>query len=421
MEMFVHHNIVESENGNTLILYLDPMLTEFAKQAEGEQEPKNQESLKENVENYIKTKFSDKKINIVKVMMGSVLVTTLTLGLPAVENVTGNKNTVQAAQVETQASRIYINGQARNFSRPAVIINGTTYVPIREVAESLGADVWWNGESGTVGINRGNQQIAFVVGSNLAQVDGRSIRMQPSYIDNGKTMVPLRFISEALGMSVSWNGETREIAISQPGTDHSIPKQKTISYNSYTIQPGDNMWDLSIRFGIPMPELLQANSMTENSLLSAGQKISIPVHNIPVKATVSERHGEYLDWWSEAQYVFPIGKIATVTDFQTGRSFQIKRTIGAHHADCEPLTANDAAIIKEVWGGSYSWKERAVIVHVDGRRIAASMASMPHDVQYINDNNFDGHFDLHFKNSTRHVDGAISQGHQDQIQIAAGV
>jgi hypothetical protein len=145
------------------------------------------------------------------------------------------------------------------------------------------------------------------------------------------------------------------------------------------------------------------------------------VHNIAVQERVSEKHGEYLDWWTEAQYVFPINKVATVTDFQTGRTFKIKRTTGAFHADCEPLTARDAAIIKEVWGGSYSWTERAVIVVVDGRKIAASMSSMPHDVEYIKDNNFNGHFDLHFRNSTRHKDGMISQAHQAQIRIAAGV
>jgi len=99
----------------------------------------------------------------------------------------------------------------------------------------------------------------------------------------------------------------------------------------------------------------------------------------------------------------------------------VKRTIGANHADCEPLTANDAAIMKEVWGGSYSWKERAVIVEVDGRKIAASMASMPHDIQYITNNNFDGHFDIHFRNSTRHSDGKISESHQKQVRIAAGI
>jgi hypothetical protein len=133
------------------------------------------------------------------------------------------------------------------------------------------------------------------------------------------------------------------------------------------------------------------------------------------------KYGEYLDWWTEAQYVFLINKVATVTDFKTGRSFQVKRTIGANHSDTEPLTAADAAIIKEVWGGQYSWAERAVIVNVDGRKIAGSMASMPHDIEYIKDNNFPGHFDIHFRNSTRHVDGTVSEAHQRQIQIAAGL
>lgn len=46
---------------------------------------------------------------------------------------------------------------------------------------------------------------------------------------------------------------------------------------------------------------------------------------------------------------------------------------------------------------------------------------MPHDVSYIKDNNFNGHFDLHFKNSTRHKDGLVSPAHQEQIKIAAGI
>jgi len=340
--------------------------------------------------------------------------------------------------------------------------------------------VWWNNQSQTVGINKENTQIAFVLGSGKARVNSRQVEMSPSFVYNGKTMVPLRFIAESLGMAVKWDGATKTITISSSNssaaaltytvksgdslwklanqfntsvselkslnnlsgdmiyvgqilkirsntgdqkTEVTLKSQNenTVTYISYTIQPGDNMWALGIKYGIPMAELLKVNNMNENSPLSVGQKIRIPVHKIAVHDRVSEKHGEYLDWWTEAQYVFPINKVATVTDFQTGKTFKIKRTTGAFHADCEPLTAKDAEIIKEVWGGNYSWAERAVIVEVDGRKIAASMASMPHDVEYIKDNNFSGHFDLHFRNSTRHKDGAVSQAHQKQIMIAAGV
>ena len=196
--------------------------------------------------------------------------------------------------------------------------------------------------------------------------------------------------------------------------------QNSVSYKKHTVQSGDNMWNLSVKYGMPQAELLKANNLTTSSLLRIGQTLKIPVYTIAVQSTVSERHGEYLDWWTEAQYVFPIGKIATVTDFKTGKSFQVKRTIGANHADTETLTTADSAIAKSIWGG-YSWSTRAVIVEVDGRKIAASMTFHPHDVEYIKNNGITGHFDIHFKSSTRHKDGKIDPYHQDKIREAAGI
>nr|WP_309099192.1 LysM peptidoglycan-binding domain-containing protein [Fredinandcohnia onubensis] len=194
----------------------------------------------------------------------------------------------------------------------------------------------------------------------------------------------------------------------------------TITYTTHTVVSGDNIWNLSVKYGIPQGELLRANNLTTSSMLSIGQKLTIPVHNIAVKEVVSERHGEYLDWWTEAQYVFPINKTAKVTDFATGKSFYIKRTIGANHADSETLTTNDSTIAKSIWGG-YSWTPRAVILEIDGRKVAASMSFMPHEREYISGNGITGHFDVYFGNSTRHVDGNADASHQRQVEIAAGI
>jgi LysM repeat protein len=194
----------------------------------------------------------------------------------------------------------------------------------------------------------------------------------------------------------------------------------TITYTTHTVVSGDNIWNLSIQYGIPQTELLRTNNLTANSSLSIGQKLTIPVHHIGVKEVVSARHGEFLDWFTEAQYVFPIGKTATVTDFETGRSFKIKRTVGSGHADSETLTVTDTNIAKSIWGG-FSWTPRAVIVEVDGRRLAASMDFMPHDVQFITNNGITGHFCIHFSNSIRHVDGRPNAQHQAQVERAAGL
>jgi peptidoglycan DL-endopeptidase LytF len=194
----------------------------------------------------------------------------------------------------------------------------------------------------------------------------------------------------------------------------------TITYTTHTVVSGDNIWDLSIRYGIPQSELLRANNMTATSKLSIGQKLTIPVHYIGVKSVVSERNGEYLDWRTEAQYVFPIGKTAKVTDFATGKSFYLKRTIGANHADCETVTINDTNIAKSIWGG-FSWTPRAIILEIDGRKVAASMSFMPHERQYITNNGITGHFDVYFGNSTRHIDGRADASHQAQVERAAGL
>ena len=195
----------------------------------------------------------------------------------------------------------------------------------------------------------------------------------------------------------------------------------TVTYQWHEVQAGESAWSISVRYGIPMHELLRSNELPNEAKFQRGQKLRVPIHHIPIKPTKSEKHGEYLDWWTEAQYVFPIGKVATVTDIATGKSFQIKRTIGANHADCEPLTAKDAATMKDIWGGGYSWAERAILIHVDGRKLAASMASEPHGIEYITDNNFSGHFDIHFPGSTRHKDGLVNAKHQAQIKVAAGL
>lgn len=205
---------------------------------------------------------------------------------------------------------------------------------------------------------------------------------------------------------------------------NSIISSKTgpyITYTYYKVQKGDDFWKISLKFGIPQYELLKANNMNENTILYIGDTLKIPVHHIPVKETPSLQYGEYLDWWTEAQYVIPINKVFKVKDFYTGKEWTMKRTIGANHADCEPLTKYDAEIMKDVWGGSYSWNRRPVIILVDGRKIAASAASMPHSIQYITDNNFNGHMDIHFANSTRHKDGKIDYEHQENIKIAAGL
>lgn len=129
--------------------------------------------------------------------------------------------------------------------------------------------------------------------------------------------------------------------------------------------------------------------------------------------------------WSEASKVLPRGGVATIEDVYTGKTFKIKRTFGTNHADVETLTKEDTAKMKAIWGG-FSWERRPVIVHVNGRRLAASLAGMPHagdSLDGVPGNGMSGVIDLHFRGSRKHKEGSITatpdQLHQNAITIAA--
>lgn len=130
-------------------------------------------------------------------------------------------------------------------------------------------------------------------------------------------------------------------------------------------------------------------------------------------------YGEFLTW-DEVQKVFPLYDKATVIDYDTGLEFVVQRRGGHYHADVQPLSADDSAIMKEIYHGKWSWRRRAVMVELDdGQRIAGSMHGMPHGSGAIKGNNFNGHFCIHFRNSITHGSRKKDLAHQMMVWKAA--
>ena len=125
---------------------------------------------------------------------------------------------------------------------------------------------------------------------------------------------------------------------------------------------------------------------------------------------------ESLNWFNNV-YKIPKGATVTIKDCYTGKTFKAVRWSGANHMDTEPKTKEDTAIMKSIYGGSWSWTRRPILVKYNGHVYAASMNGMPHGTSTRN-NNFPGHFCVHFTNSKTHETKRVDSAHQNAVKKA---
>lgn len=115
------------------------------------------------------------------------------------------------APVNVAAGRVYVsvNGLRVQGDVEPMIVNNRTLVPLRAVFEQMGAQVSWNGETGTARCTLGDKTVEVRLGSSEATINGVSYTLDAeAEAVNGRILVPLRFIAEGLDASVVWRQET---------------------------------------------------------------------------------------------------------------------------------------------------------------------------------------------------------------------
>ena len=172
-----------------------------------------------------------------------------------------------------------------------------------------------------------------------------------------------------------------------------------------------------------------AGSQTLSSLnavaASKNAASSKPAASTSQKTTVtpSAARVQYANWYEKVKSVARSYPYATVYDFATGISWQVHIFSLGAHADYEPVTANDTARMEKVFNGN-TWNPRAVwVIFSDGSIYIGSTHSMPHEVQHVRDNNFNGHSCLHFPRTQEQVTsiGPYATKHQETIDAGWAV
>jgi hypothetical protein len=98
--------------------------------------------------------------------------------------------------------------------------SGRTVVPLRYLSEAFGAKVDWSGQKQEAGVAWRGHTIVVPVGKDTASVDGKQVHLdQPAILWNNRTMVPLRFLMEAVGATVEWDDVNDFVHINLAGAE----------------------------------------------------------------------------------------------------------------------------------------------------------------------------------------------------------
>lgn len=124
------------------------------------------------------------------------------------------KNDNFGRQNENNNIRVHIDGHIITFSENPILNDGTTLVGYRAIMEALGAEVTWDNGTKSVTATKDDINIVITINSDTAYVNGKKeTLLEVPKIINGNTMIPVRFVSEQLGMQVEWDQSSKFIEI----------------------------------------------------------------------------------------------------------------------------------------------------------------------------------------------------------------
>src|SRR5690625_1020661 len=138
---------------------------------------------------------------------------------------------------DASVGRIVVDGTVLLDLAPEMI-EGRMMVPMRPIFEALGAEVTWSGELQAVYASKDDREVYLEIGKRQGMLGLRSVQLEVApYVIQGRTMVPLRFVSESLGAEVNWDAATKTAFIETETTGSPQTEKQQIRAKWATYKP----------------------------------------------------------------------------------------------------------------------------------------------------------------------------------------
>lgn len=188
-----------------------------------------------------------------------------------------------------------IQGNLIETEPASFIDDDRVMVPVRAVADKLGAKVTWDSQNLSVTVNRGEFKIAMVIGQTLAVVNGENVQLESApVIVDGRAMVQVRVLAEGLQVPVSWFSETRVVSLGKPA----LVAGSSLDFPPFEYKQGNDIVgfdiDLIQAIGEMWEEEIVIKDISFNELipsLRSGQ-IDLVISGL----TITEHRQEFMDF-----------------------------------------------------------------------------------------------------------------------------
>ncbi|NGQ96007.1 AMIN domain-containing protein [Brevibacillus sp. SYP-B805] len=133
--------------------------------------------------------------------------------------------------------KLVMDGKPVEPDVPPLIQNGRTLVPIRVIAEGLGADVAWDQPTRTATITRENSTLVLQLNRAKAVVNGKEVALDTApVIYHQRMLLPLRFVGETLGAAIGWDADSRTVVVNRTIALEANGKDLTGSYKPFVLE-----------------------------------------------------------------------------------------------------------------------------------------------------------------------------------------
>lgn len=274
-----------------------------------------------------------------------------------------------------QAKTLIIDGQQIEYTSPPISLyvnkqfiqttimdpiqlDNRVLVPAREVFEAMGAKVDWNSTLKRVTVEYNQKKIVLIVNNNEAIINGETVLMDvPGKIINDKIMIPIRFVSEAIGMKVDWDSENRAVWI-EGNTQSSTDNSGSVTSPIYSKVQEVVTTETSTQF---LTTILASSAMDEVKVMTLDDKVVIDILNSKslLNQSISVEENTYIKGIRTSQFKedttrvvldlkVPVEVVQTLSSDKTAFNMILTKKNGASN----PLPDNGSTSENQTTGGN---------------------------------------------------------------------